>query len=443
VGLKDRLGSLPVIGTALAVQERYKLDAADPLAASIGFFAFLSIFPLLALAVSVAGFVLEDPEDQVAVAETITEAIPGFAATMEDDGDDTAVADLVENVVQQRGTIGLVGFVTLLIPGLKVVNGAMVATRVVFRGRVLKGIGIKLRQVGALFALGLLALLAAGASSVAGTGLGQLPGPVSLALSMGLTFLLDLALFLGAYTLLSPTSRVGVRDLWPGAVLGAIGWMALKVAGARYVGNQMDDANALYGALGGVIALMLLLYLAGRLYLYGAELAAVRYERQHGALVPPPADDDGDGGDEGGSSRAGAGRASERDTVPRGSSAAASSGGGTSRAGGPSSGTANGRRHQRDDGPPPVPRAARRERPVDPGPGGAAPTVGAATRERLADRTPGGSQGPGGEVTVGDPTATARAIDAAGSNDARQALALGLGLVALAAGWRWLRPGRQ
>jgi hypothetical protein len=50
------------------------------------------------------------------------------------------------------------------------------------------------------------------------------------------------------------------------------------------VGNQVEGANALYGALGGVIALLLLFYLAGRLYLYGAQLSAVLLERRAGPL---------------------------------------------------------------------------------------------------------------------------------------------------------------
>lgn len=384
MGLKERLEATPVIGTALAVQERYALDGADPFAAAIGFFAFLSLFPLLALAVSAAGFVLDDPADQVAIAESITEAIPGFEATMEDGEGESSVASLVEGVVEQRGTIGLVGAVLLLLSGLRVINGAMIATRVVFRGKMQKGVMAKVRQLGALLGLGALALLGVAGSSLAGIGIGQLPSFANVALSLAITFAFDFLLFVGAYTLLSPTSSLTVRQLVPGAVLAATGWTALKVAGASYVGGQVDDANALYGALGGVIALMLLFYLAGRLYLYGAELDAVKVERVAGPLVVPTASNRSDAG----------------------SHVQATSGA--------------------TDGPPPPPRLALTPRPADPGPAGPSPAIGEATQRQLS---------------VNEQRRVAEAEARSPGADARHAAGVVLGMIALAGGYRWLRSG--
>ncbi len=397
--MKERLASLPVIGTALAVQERYKADAADPLAAAIGFFGFLSLFPLLLLAVSVAGFVLDDPADQVAIAERITEAIPGFEQTV-DDEEGGGVQDLVAGVVEQRGTIGLIGGVVLLLSGLRVVNGAMMASRVVFRGEVLKGVGAKVRQLLALVALGLLALGGVVASSVAGSGLGELPAVLALLLSVAVTFVLDVLLFLGAYVLLAPTATLSTRERLPGALLGAAGWTLLKVAGASYVGNQVDSANALYGALGGVIALLLLLYLGGRLYLYGAELSAVRYERVHGPLVAPYQREAT------GASATPATPATVQD--PDGTSV-------------------DDDQQVDDDGPPPVPRAAWLLPASDPGPTGVSPTVGPGTRERLA--AAGARDADGG--APGEP-----------GRDLRTAAGFALAVGALAVGWRFLGDRR-
>jgi membrane protein len=401
--VKQRLLGLPVIGTALRVQDRYVRDAADPLAASIAFFGFLSLFPLMLLAISLVGFVLQDPADQLAVAERLTEAIPGFEQTVEGE-EDSQVAALLENVVAQRGPTGAVGLVVLLFSGLRVVNAAMMSTRVVFRGRVLLGVRKRLRQVVALIALGILALASTGASSIAGTGLGFVPSGVSVLLSSAVSFILDVGLFLAAYTFLAPSAVLSVRDRLPGALLAGAGWTALKIVGATWVGGQIANANALYGALGSVIALMLLFYLAGRLYLYGAVLSAVRYEDVHGPLIAPHEREQPDAQRHGHATEAAGGTA-----VGRGPQAH-----------GPQVGAPELLLQASADGPPPRPRDARGVRPTDPGPRGAAATISPATRGRLA---------------VADAVDTGP--DVAG-RETRTALGFALAVGALAAGWRFL-----
>jgi membrane protein len=59
----------------------------------------------------------------------------------------------------------------------------------------------------------------------------------------------------------------------PGAVLGTLLWVLISVAFKFYVAN-FADYNATYGAVGGVIVLMLWLYISGLAILVGAELNA-------------------------------------------------------------------------------------------------------------------------------------------------------------------------
>jgi membrane protein len=410
VALKERMAGVPVLGTALAVQERYKQDAADQLAAAIGFFGFLSLFPLMAVAVAAAGYVYADPADQARVAQMITQAIPGFEATMGEG--DTGVAELVENVVANRGAIGVVGLLTLLWAGLRVVNSAMTATTVVLRAAVPTGVKAKLGQVVALVVLGVVAFGAVGASSLAGAPEDLLPRAASVALALGVSLVLDVILFTTAYRMLRGSSLVGVRELLPGAVLAALGWTVLKVAGASYVGNQMDDANAMYGAMGSVIALLLLLYLAGRLYLYGAELSAVRLERVHGPLEhtdeaapgddpegdapAPPAEPASRGGPEGGAP------APTPERHPGGRTAAPLAAAMAGRG-------ASGAETAASVGAP--------DSIVDPGPHGVSPTVRPATRDRLAVAE---RERPRGA-------------------DVKGAVGFAVGIAAVAAAWRFLR----
>jgi membrane protein len=402
VGLQDRLAEVPVVGTALAVQERYKRDAGEQLGAAIAYFGFLSFVPLLLLAVAVVGFVLDDPEAQLDVALALTQALPGFEeATAEPD---SGVSQLLQTVVDSRGAIGLVGLVSLLFTGLKVIASAMTTTRVVFRGEVLKGIGARVRQVAALVVLGLLSLAAAGGSSLAAGGvLGAVPRPVAVVLSLALTFAFDLMVFFGAYSMLSPTTNVRGRQLLPGALLAATGWSGLKIVGATFVGNQVDSANALYGALGSVFALLILLYLAGRLYVYGAELSAVLVERTSGPLVPPV--EEPSMTDRVRDRRAARDGGAADDRAPtRGGRAATARSGDVEVA-----------------GPPPVPVAALGPHPDDPGPRGANPAIRERTRDRLADAHLAGTE------AVSDP-----------GSDVRRTVALGLATAALVAGWKLL-----
>lgn len=288
MALTDRLRGLPVIGTAVRVQERYQDDAADQLAASIGLFGFLSLFPLVALAVAVGGYLVSvTPGADVDVAQAIEDAIPGLSGLR-----GTDAQDLVTQVAANAGAIAGVGALTLLYAGLRVVTAAMVATSRVFRIARPKGWRSWVRKVGALGALGALALLGAASSGAAGvTELLPLPGPLQVAVGTAVTFGFDLLLFLVAYRILAAADGPPWRRLLPGAVLAAMGWTALKIVGSTWVAGQVARANELYGVFAGIIALLLLFYLAGRLYLYGAELAAV---------LGDAADHVGDGGAAGG-----------------------------------------------------------------------------------------------------------------------------------------------
>jgi membrane protein len=283
VSFQDRIASMPVLGTAWTMQQRYRLDGADQFAGAIALFGFISLLPLLLLLAAVAGFVWTDPQDQTRIALTMTEAVPGLQAALDATG--TGAEGLIQNIVDNRGALAGFGAVTLLLAGLKVVNSGMVATTMVFRASLPSGAKGKIRQLVALPVLGILALAAAAGSTLVGWL--NLPGWLATPTAFAVTFPLDLLLFLAAYRMFSPTSELGVRRLLPGATLGAVGWAALKIAGAAYVSGQAEDANAIYGAFGGIIALLLLLYLAGRLYLYGAELTAVLAERDHGLLISP------------------------------------------------------------------------------------------------------------------------------------------------------------
>jgi membrane protein len=135
----------------------------------------------------------------------------------------------------------------------------------------------------------LAAVLAVGAalgatilSSLARQGSEHLPGPLS-SLSSAAGVLLTLASLLAALLVLFgtflflfrvvPAVPTRVREIWPGAAVAAVGFLALQFGFSVYVAH-FADYNRVYGSLGAVVAFLFFVYLASAVFLLGAEVAA-------------------------------------------------------------------------------------------------------------------------------------------------------------------------
>lgn len=216
-----------------------------------------------------------DPDAMEQLVTAVAEAVPGLEA---------ALGGALETAVRTRGVTGVVGLVGVLFAGLRVIDAAALAVSRVFRVEDdASAVARKARALRNLVILGLLTVLATSAGALAGL-IGAVAETVGIPvgwvqvrglLAFALSFALDTLLFLVAYRLLTAVPGPPWSELAPGALLAAAGWSALKVFGSTYVGNTAAQWDAVYGALGVVIGAMLLLFLAGRILIYGAELNVV------------------------------------------------------------------------------------------------------------------------------------------------------------------------
>lgn len=78
----------------------------------------------------------------------------------------------------------------------------------------------------------------------------------------------------------APNLPISAWRALPGAVFGAAGWIVSTVLFAWYI-NNFASYNRVYGSIGGVIVLMLWLYVGGIVILLGAELNGALYRRNH------------------------------------------------------------------------------------------------------------------------------------------------------------------
>ncbi|NQV81660.1 MAG: YihY/virulence factor BrkB family protein [Alphaproteobacteria bacterium] len=70
-----------------------------------------------------------------------------------------------------------------------------------------------------------------------------------------------------------PCRRQRLRDVWPGAALTALLWIALATGFSLYLSN-LTDFNVTYGSLGGVVLTLVYFHASAVLFIYGAEVNA-------------------------------------------------------------------------------------------------------------------------------------------------------------------------
>lgn len=256
----------PWFGMVLKVLDRYGEVKGNALAASITLQAFISLFPLLLVAIAIVGYVSAEGVD-IAASVARGLGLQGEAAQ--------AITDAVAAAEDSRKAASVVGLAGLAWAGLGLVDAVKHGFNQVWQVRPR---GMKDRLVGAAWLAGAALIMAIGAGATALIGL--LPGwlaPLGTVFGLGVNFCLWIWT-----SKLVPNRDVGWRGLVPGAVLGAIGLEALKVIGGFYVPRLVANSSALYGSIGVIFAVLAWLYLLARLAMYTAVLDVVLHEKAEG-----------------------------------------------------------------------------------------------------------------------------------------------------------------
>ncbi|WP_054940057.1 YihY/virulence factor BrkB family protein [Paenibacillus ihuae] len=87
---------------------------------------------------------------------------------------------------------------------------------------------------------------------------------------------------------IAPSRRLRLREVMPGAFFSTIGWITTSVLFSVYV-NQFSDFTKTYGSLGGVMILLIWLYISSIIILAGGEINAIlrnRRTRVHTPTLP-------------------------------------------------------------------------------------------------------------------------------------------------------------
>lgn len=295
--LEDVRRRRPAIDHVVRMQEHYGEVKASQQAGAITYFAFLSFFPILALAFFVVGLVSEVyPGANQAMQEAITAIFPGIIGNGENElklGDFRTFS----------GLAGIIGFVGVLYAGLGWVSALRLGLAAVFEKPEAEQLGFvpgKLRDLVTLVSIGAVLFFSVVVSSFVSRfsvlilDLLTLDEELSW-LVKGLTLLLGFAanvlLFFAMFRLLGG-SHTPRRSLLHGALLGAVLFEVLKrLAGLLIAQTEGQPAFQAFG-----IALVMVVWMNyfSRIVLYAAAWAhtspEARAQRDRAALDADRAD---------------------------------------------------------------------------------------------------------------------------------------------------------
>jgi YihY family inner membrane protein len=268
-----------VLALPFAVIRKFSDDQAGNLAALLAYYGFFSLFPLLLVLVTVLGFVLAGRRDlQERVLDSALAQFP-------------VIGDQIGRDIGSFKGSGLalaIGILGTLWGGLAVTRQAQNAMNTVWGLPRAQWPNFWLRLARGLGVLAVLGLGTIGATLLSGLGTVSGMPVIGRALPVAGTLLLNLALFLFAFKVLTSVG-VSWRRLLPGTVLAGVGWSVLQVVGGYYVTHQLASASQVYGTLALVIGLLSWLYLGAQLFLYAAELNVVLAKRLYPrSMFPPP-----------------------------------------------------------------------------------------------------------------------------------------------------------
>jgi membrane protein len=250
-----------------AVLKKFSDDQAGQLAALISYYAFVSLFPLLLVFVTVLGFILQgDPSEQKEILNGTLGQFP-------------IIRDQLKLQPLTGSTAALViGIVLSLLAGMGITSAAPHAFNriwsVPFKRRP-DFLHARLRGLGMLAIFGSLMIVSTAAAGFVGA---TSHGAATVVAGILVALAVNLILFMTAFKLLT-AHELAWRDLLPGVIVAAICWQLLQHLGGYYIEHELKRTGPLYGVFALVLGLLAWLYLGAQLTIFAAEINVVRLHR--------------------------------------------------------------------------------------------------------------------------------------------------------------------
>ena len=251
------------------LKNEYINDNVGTVAGAVTFAALLALFPFLLFLVALAGTIIDPAQAQVLIDELGKVAPAAVTEILGQRLKDLATGDHAGLL-----TVGGVGAVWAASGGVAALMEALNTVYAVKESRPFwktRGISILVTIAGA--ALSLIASAAMVATPALARWLGEPLGTVVLWLRLPVAGMLMMLVWAMIYYVL-PDVKQDFKFITPGSVVGVMLWLLASFGFSLYVSN-FGSYDVSYGALGGVIVMLMWMWISSQVILLGAEINAL------------------------------------------------------------------------------------------------------------------------------------------------------------------------
>jgi membrane protein len=257
--------------------QQFKNDNGMTYAAAMSYYVLFSMFPAIIFLVTVFGFVVSNPEMQERAVDSIVNLVPAGLTIRAEIAD--VISDLSRTSSPMLAIAGLIGTAwtaSYMFTALR--RSLNMAFRITRTGNYLVGRFRDLLNLPAIMLLALLSIAATATVQMIEARFRDLFEATTL-MTVGWTvvylllpYLISFLVFLTIYRVL-PNARYPFGYLAIGAAFAAVGFELAKGGFRLYVMN-FGSYQEVYGALGGVVAFLVFVFVVSNIVIFGAEISA-------------------------------------------------------------------------------------------------------------------------------------------------------------------------
>jgi membrane protein len=270
--------------------QNFSQARAGEAAASMAYYTFFSLFPLLLLLSSILGYFLYNGSNWLSIVDYVTRIIP------------IPIHFIQQNllaILKARSAVGAIGLVGLIWSASGAFSALAIHINRAWSVSDPRGfLADRLLAVGMVAVISLVLILIVVASSM----LALLPSfniPFLGSFSIYYTFIWKLLVRLVPWAIaclvfyllykLLPTAEVEPRAAFWGALAAGIAWEVLTSVFTWYLGSGLANYQAIYGSLGTIVAFLTWIYFSAWITLFGAHISAVasRHEEKRAEPAQP------------------------------------------------------------------------------------------------------------------------------------------------------------